>query len=849
MQKIVSGSAAACRFGNRRWGLKARALASAACLFLAGNYAEAQDKSLVPPVEKLVDAFLAIQEFGAIRPSPDGSMLAVEVARPRSLRSRPGIVNDQRTDLWVINVSTGAVRKLTSSAEDGSASWSPLWSPDSRRLAFLSTAGDGLPRAGWADVTSGKRGLISERGVDVEVNFGSRSPYFGDGRVWGVWTGADAFLMAALADGEINPTFRASAPDLVYPPLWARTREGKPSVTVWDSKTNPICSQKTSLIATKPGGDAKERELLKGSVRAVTVSPDKGRAAVVVATEALPPPALGKFDEEFSYQNLDPRVRTKLALVALNGGKPVPGTAAGGGFRFQSAEDAPRWSRDSRTVYAPSFDTTDKGAGNFCVGDAGIADGRPHTGGCTKVRSRRHAQLLSLSLAAAPPASKKELEERIARTAASADLSADPLGIDVSIFAIGPDRVGMANARSVRLIDLKSGRTLDSLDIRDGATLLTGAPSSGATSAVIQTSNGVSILRADGDRLSLQGVKPRTSRFTPASMIPGSNEITWIERSAEGQLLWISDARGRVFRKAMSLARPDNAAIGDIRGKAFHYSLPDGRPAVAALLLPPGYDASKRYPVILDVYPFRDYSEASAERSFDPALIHDVDYYALASRGYVIARPSLPDFKGDVSSYEPLSYYADLIEGFANETISKGLGSEGRIGLWGISNGGYLGLATAARTKKIGAIVSFSPFPDLMSSDERPGLVFSPDNCAPNRFYGGQIAYAEDPDGPFWRIGAPSYAAFDRYVRNSPIYQMGPQTPATLLVQGEFDSRGTADVERVFTRLARQGVPVQLARYWGEGHTFETGGNIRDRVQREISWFDSHLLEGVSVDR
>ena len=83
--------------------------------------------------------------------------------------------------------------------------------------------------------------------------------------------------------------------------------------------------------------------------------------------------------------------------------------------------------------------------------------------------------------------------------------------------------------------------------------------------------------------------------------------------------------------------------------------------------------------------------------------------------------------------------------------------------------------------------------------------------------------------------------ALDRLLRSSPLYQLGPQTPPTLLLQGEFDGHGTTDAERVYIRLNRQNVPVQLARYWGEGHNFMMAASIRDRVHRAIAWYGDHL--------
>ena len=812
--------------------------------------AQAQELERRPSVDRVVDAFVSIQEFGLVRASPDGRYLVVEVTRPRATRARSGDAPWMNlTDLWLVDLTDGKTRQLTSGADTGDAAWEPIWSPDSRRIAYLTNARDGLPRAAWMDVRTRRGGLLTERGVDIEVNFGARGPFGEDRRFWGAWIGEDHFLMAASAPGEIVAQARMTAPELVTPPRWAARREGRAPVTIWDSATQPQCSTTTSLLSFEVGSRGRPRELMTGPVRAVTLSPNQDQAAVVLATGTLAPPRLGVFDPEMNYYNLDPRVHTQLALIGLRAnGAGVVATDARE-VRFQSSLDAPRWTSDSDALFAPRRQIVEGAAGPYCVEGLRASGERPAEWriDCTRVRSRAHARLLALSLSTAAPHSLDELNARIESTSRATSVAGQPLGDDSAPFSLGGVYVGLTGSNLIRLIDLRSGEIVDEVEAEDLSLMYSLAPNSGAEAAVLNIAGVRQIVRVAQNRLSLMAVDAPAEAVTPMGLVAHSEALVWSSDDVQGRSLWLSDADGRNWRQLMRLDRPFPTEL-HLERRALHYRLPDGRDAVAILLLPPNYDPSRPYPMILDVYPNMPFTDSSVQRQFDPMSVYNVEAYTFAHMGYIVAKPSTLPYEGDPADYEALNYFAGLVEAFAQEALARGMTEPGRIGLWGHSNGGYLGLGAAGRTRLINAIVSYSPFPDLIQVSELPAPLFQIDACAPNRLYGGSMPFAEDPNGPLWRIGGQTSEALDRYIRSSPIYQLGPQTPPLLLIQGEFDGRGTADAQRVYTRLNRQNVPVQLVRYWGEGHNFLVAESIRDRVHRAMNWFGAHLRDAPSDD-
>ena len=72
--------------------------------------------------------------------SPDGGRLAVDVQQPTN------------GDIWLVDTETGAERRLTF---DEASDWTPVWSPDGRRLAYMSYGPAGYTLIKVRDVDAG----------------------------------------------------------------------------------------------------------------------------------------------------------------------------------------------------------------------------------------------------------------------------------------------------------------------------------------------------------------------------------------------------------------------------------------------------------------------------------------------------------------------------------------------------------------------------------------------------------------------------------------------------------------------------------------------------------------------
>jgi hypothetical protein len=118
-----------------------------------------------------------IRKYGTESVSPDGQMIAVEVnrwapgARRASGQARDeyGMELNHRIDLWVIDRNTGSRRCLTPREPIELSQWAPMWSPDSKKLAFFSTEGKETAFLEVWDRAKGQVRRMTTVGVDTDA--------------------------------------------------------------------------------------------------------------------------------------------------------------------------------------------------------------------------------------------------------------------------------------------------------------------------------------------------------------------------------------------------------------------------------------------------------------------------------------------------------------------------------------------------------------------------------------------------------------------------------------------------------------------------------------------------------
>src|SRR3546814_14440704 len=87
-------------------------------------------------------------------------------------------------------------------------------------------------------------------------------------------------------------------------------------------------------------------------------------------------------------------------------------------------------------------------------------------------------------------------------------------------------------------------------------------------------------------------------------------------------------------------------------------------------------------------------------------------------------------------------------------------------------------------------------------------------------------------EGGQGRMGVPPWRDPQRYIDNSPLFWAHQIETPLLLIHGDLDFVNVNEAEQLFAALHRPGQDAHLVRYWGEGHTSLSPGNIIDMWDR-----------------
>jgi len=206
------------------------------------------------------------------------------------------------------------------------------------------------------------------------------------------------------------------------------------------------------------------------------------------------------------------------------------------------------------------------------------------------------------------------------------------------------------------------------------------------------------------------------------------------------------------------------------------------------------------------------------------------DFHELAGAGYAVLfinpRGSSgygSDFatviKGDWGNLD----YQDLMAG-VNHVVEMGLADPQRLGVAGLSYGGYMSSWIIGHTDRFKAAVPENPVINLLS------------------LYGtGDIS----PDALAVAMGGKPHEIPEVYARCSPITYAHHCSTPTLLIQGEADYRCPAEQsEQFYTALKASGCVVEMLRLPGGSHVSSINGDpILRRAQNEalLDWMDRYV--------
>lgn len=241
----------------------------------------------------------------------------------------------------------------------------------------------------------------------------------------------------------------------------------------------------------------------------------------------------------------------------------------------------------------------------------------------------------------------------------------------------------------------------------------------------------------------------------------------------------------------------------------------------AWLLKPPGFDPSRRYPVVLDVH--------GGPHSYYGYALNPVQQ-ALAGAGFLVvfSNPRGSGSYGRRFTQQVIGDWGgeDFLDLMAvvDAVGARPYADAERRGIYGYSYGGFMSSWTIGHTDRFRAAVIGAPVVDLVSfyGASDIGHVFGPHECG-----GG-------PDE------IPDY-----YKERSPLTHLPQATTPTLIVHGEADERcPIGQGEQLFQALLAAGVEVEFARYAEGYHGFLRTGypaHRADYLTRVTGWFTKHL--------
>ena len=233
-----------------------------------------------------------------------------------------------------------------------------------------------------------------------------------------------------------------------------------------------------------------------------------------------------------------------------------------------------------------------------------------------------------------------------------------------------------------------------------------------------------------------------------------------------------------------------------------------------ALLLPPGYKAGQRLPLIVFVYG-GDYGSRFLNR-FGFWGLATFNCHVLATRGYAVLAPDAPIRDG-----MPMEDLMGTVMPGVNAAIDQGYADPDRLAVMGQSYGSYCTLALITQTTRFKAAIITA-------------AVLHPDLFAD---YLASIGYYEQGQG---NMHGTIWEQRDQYFRNSPIFLFDRVQTPLLIGQGQNDGRLIAS-DAIFTGLQRLGKDVEYRLYEGEGHVITQRPNVLDFWKRRLDFLADNL--------
>lgn len=794
-----------------------------------------------------VDDLLTLEQLGPVSVSPNGEWIAVVIVRSMTTSEtyRAFGFDVDRADVWLVAHRTGDRRNITNGKTDGSGYWNPVWSPDSKRLALLSTHGGDDVRPYVYSLASGKLQRVTERGADLRaLGEGPEPLHYGM-----VWKDSTTLLCPVRPEHEVNLYNTRIQSYVVAASEWEKAAAGsQPTGSVLES------GREVSESEHSRGGligidlvTGTTRMLAEGNIRRVLVSPTRKNAALIIETGRMSQGGISRLPSGSNgYYGL---FRTRLAILRLQSTASVT--------RVQGLIDP-------KLVLAATEPHSWSPDGSFIAVVGRSSDDVEHAirlslvsafSGTVQNDVARHLEVVATRwssdgdlLAFARPESSTLTRSDTTRfdwwildhkTHTFRKVTERLDVVPTAVFRSPVPHVvaGIASGRLWSL-DLSSGNVDEvTHGIHDAieATVWPGPEGAGNPGDLIVRSK-----HGELYRVAWNGPEPRLIPFPRPpqggileAFLPNHRLTVFAVTTSNGSFLWTGDGRPNGFEQVIALNKQLDEFEHPERLLIQYRSL-EGDSLTGLLLLPVGYKREKRYPLVAWVYAGAVVTDTASEQ-FQNNFVPSLNLHLLSAHGYAVLIPSIPLPSSSIGSDPWIELPKGVIPAI-ERVIELGIADPQKVAVMGHSYGGYTTYSLITYTHRFKAAVAMAGPANLVSlyGSQIPSQRYDPYGDQ-NQFF---AAYLESGQG---RMGYPPWQNLWRYLRNSPLYYVDRIQTPLMIIQGDIDYVPMQQGEELFTALNRQGKEAKLVRYWGEGHVISSPANIRDMWQRIFSWLDEHL--------
>lgn len=266
-----------------------------------------------------------------------------------------------------------------------------------------------------------------------------------------------------------------------------------------------------------------------------------------------------------------------------------------------------------------------------------------------------------------------------------------------------------------------------------------------------------------------------------------------------------------------------NANLLDYRelGQVEEFHVPsdyDGEQIHTWVVWPPGFDESKKYPLLLEIH-------GGPHAAYGPHFSVEAQLYAAAGYVVVYANPRGSTSYGEAfGSYIHHNYpsedYDDLMS-VVDAVIDRGVIDPDQLYVTGGSGGGVLTAWIVGKTQRFRAAVAAKPVINWIS------FALSADFAPMFSKYWFPAMPWDDPMG---------------YWERSPLSLAGQVATPTMLLTGEEDWRTPMwESEQYYQALKLRGVDTALVRIPGASHSIAARpSQLLAKVSAVLEWFDRH---------